>query len=82
LDDTGATVQLPGIDSQDRAENGSWRLRREDATMHWLVAVLAATSGITMSFAICAFVWTWYVGTIVLVLSNEEMQGQPMVLKA
>jgi hypothetical protein len=50
--------------------------------MHWLVAVLAATSGITMSFAICAFVWTWYVGTIVLVLSNEEMQGQPMVLKA
>jgi hypothetical protein len=55
------------------------KLRREDATMHWLVAVLAATSGITMSFAICAFVWAWYVGTIVLVLSNEETQGEAIV---
>lgn len=40
--------------------------------MHWLVAVLAAISGLTLSFSIFAFVWTWYVGTIVLVLASQE----------
>jgi hypothetical protein len=46
--------------------------------MHWLVGVLAAVSGITMSFAICAFIWTWYVGTIVLVLAEGETQPRPV----
>lgn len=44
--------------------------------MHWLVAVLAAISGLTLSFSIFAFVWTWYVGTIVLVLVSQENERE------
>lgn len=56
----------------DGAENGSRNNESRDTTMHWLVAVLAAISGLTLSFSIFAFVWTWYVGTIVLVLASQD----------
>lgn len=47
-------------------------LRGRVRTMRWMVAVLAATSGFTMSFAVFAFIWTWYVGSVVLWLSQED----------
>ncbi|MGH7500818.1 MAG: hypothetical protein ACREL7_03590 [Longimicrobiales bacterium] len=43
--------------------------------MRWFVAILAVTSGCTMWFAVCAFLWTWYVGTIVLVLSEAPVHA-------
>ena len=40
--------------------------------MFFFVALLAASSGFTLAFAAFAFVWTWYVGTVVILLSPRR----------
>lgn len=43
----------------------------------FLVALLAAASGFSMGFSAFAFLWTWYVGAVVILFSPHQRAALP-----